>query len=101
MFSTERRERLIASLKKDPVPVTEVFLETVAEVRGDMIMLDLDNRLPKESEQDKTVLNTSASSFNKIIDDSKSDLNKAIDLMETVFALRDKYDSLRFQGVAA
>ena len=57
MFSTERRERLIASLKKDPVPVTEVFLETVAEVEGNMIMLDLDNRLPKESGADKALIN--------------------------------------------
>ena len=100
MFSQERRARLIASLKKDPVPVSEVFLETVAEVRGDMIDLKLENRLPKESEADKIVLNTSALSFNKIIDDSKSDLNKAIDLMETVFALRDKYDALRFGKIA-
>ncbi|MBR5941281.1 MAG: hypothetical protein IKZ88_08480 [Neisseriaceae bacterium] len=101
MFSTERRARLIASLKKDPVPVTEVFLETVAEVRGDMIDLKLENRLPDESEADKTVLNTSALSFNKIIDDNKSDLNQAIDLMETVFSLRDKYDALRFGEVLA
>ena len=101
MFSQEKRARLIASLKKDPVPVTEVFLETVAEVRGDMIDLKLENRLPDESEADKTVLNTSALSFNKIIDDNKSDLNQAIDLMETVFSLRDKYDALRFGEVLA
>ena len=101
MFSTERRERLIACLKKDPVPVTEVFFETVAEVEGDMIDLKLENRLPIESEQDKKMLNNNALSFLAIIKDSKNDLNQAIDLMETVFALRDKYDTLRFGGVLA
>lgn len=101
MFSEEKRERLIASLKKDPVPVTEVFLETVAEVEGDMVMLDLDNRLPKESGADKALINISALSFNEIIDDSESDLNQAIDLMETVFVLRDKYDALRFGKATA
>ncbi|MBO7081997.1 MAG: hypothetical protein IJR44_05675 [Neisseriaceae bacterium] len=102
MFSQERRERLIASLKKDPVPVSEVFFETVAEVEGDMVMLDLDNRLPKESDEDKIVVNKNALSFIEIIKNIETnDLNKAIDLMEEVFALRDKYDSLRFQGVVA
>ena len=101
MFSQERRARLIASLKKDPVPVTEVFFETVAEVEGDMIDLKLENRLPIESEQDKVLLNSNALSFLAIIKDNKSDFNKAIDLMETVFALRDKYDTLRFGEVLA
>lgn len=91
MFSEERRTRLIASLKKDPVPVSEVFFETVADIRADMGTLELRNE--SVDTQDRELLNEMDNLYSTI---HLTDANKAIDIMEVVFALRDKYDALRF-----
>ncbi|MBQ9683332.1 MAG: hypothetical protein IJV35_08715 [Neisseriaceae bacterium] len=95
MFSTERRAKLMSSLQKDPVPVSEVFFETVSEVRGDMIILK--SRHNSQYQQDYDLLNKTAKLYDEY---HLTDLNKAIDAMEVVYDLRDKYDALRFEKVA-
>lgn len=96
MFSPERKMKLAHSLAKDPVPVSEVVYETVSEVRGDMIVLNCFHTGAGKADYD--LLNQT----NLIYDQNHlTDTNKAIDAMEVIFALRDKYHALRFGQVVA
>lgn len=92
MLSAERKARMVQSLKKDYVVLTDIVIEVVADTKADMFILKWENQQPPELEQDKKRLLDLKKSYSSLYEKSPE---KAVDVIEQIYELSKKYDTLR------
>lgn len=92
MLSKERKIQMIESLKQDYVVLTDIMVEVVADTKADMFCLQLENRATAELAEDKKRLLQLDEEYMAYY---KTSPEKAIDCLEKIYELSDKYDKLR------
>lgn len=86
MFTEERKQQMISSLEKDYVILSDVFSETVADVEADMSFTgELNLGEAKKLKELKL----------EYVKNMDSNAQKAVEIIEAVYELRDKYDAAR------
>ena len=86
MFTEERKQQMISSLEKDYVILSDVFSETVADVEADMGFTG--ELILGEAQQ---LINLKL----EYIKNMDNNPQKAVEIIEAVYILRDKYDAAR------
>lgn len=90
-LSEERKQQILASLKKDYVPFSDVFHEICADTFADMLMT---GSLETESgKDDKNKLRHLKHAYFNLVPERYEEV---IPVVEKVLSLQDKYQKLRF-----
>ncbi|MFC0323679.1 hypothetical protein ACFFHT_08970 [Gallibacterium melopsittaci] len=92
MLSTERKAEMIQSLKEDYVVLTDIVCEVVADTKADMLVLKRGKIDLSSLEQDKVLLHKLDQEYLSLCE---KDQVKAVDIIEKIYELSDKYDKLR------
>ncbi len=92
MLSAKRKAEMIQSLKDDYVVLTDIVCEVIADTKADMIVLKRENIHLSDFEQDKYRLHQLDNEYLSLCD---KDQVKAVDVIEQIYELSDKYDKLR------
>ena len=92
MLSLERKAEMIQSLKEDYVVLTDIVCEVVADTKADMLVLQRENMNLPNLEQDRRLLHRLDKEYLLICE---KDQAKAVDIIEKIYELSDKYDKLR------
>ncbi|OOF87947.1 hypothetical protein [Rodentibacter ratti] len=95
MLTKERKAEMVESLKKDYVVLTDIVIEVVADTQADMIALKLANKQPDELLEDKNRLLESKKAYSSLY---KTNQEKAVDMIEKIYELSEKYDKLRMSS---
>lgn len=92
MLSPERKLEMVQSLQDDHVVLTDIICEVVADTKADMIVLKRDNFDIPSLEQDQYLLQQLDNEYLSLCE---KDQVKAVDIIEKIYELSDKYDKLR------
>ncbi|AEC17052.1 hypothetical protein [Gallibacterium anatis] len=92
MLSKERKSQMVESLKKDYVVLTDIVVEVVADTMADMWVLSWEKRQPVELESDQKRLLEIKKAYSDLY---LQDQEKAVDMIEKIYELSDKYSRLR------
>lgn len=92
MLSPERKLEMVQSLQDDHVVLTDIICEVVADTKADMIILKRDNFDIPSLEQDQYLLQQLDNEYLSLCE---KDQVKAVDIIEKIYELSDKYDKLR------
>lgn len=92
MLSPERKLEMVQSLHDDHVVLTDIICEVVADTKADMIVLKRDNFDIPSLEQDQYLLQQLDNEYLSLCE---KDQVKAVDIIEKIYELSDKYDKLR------
>lgn len=92
MLSAERKAEMVQSLKKDYVVLTDIVCEVIADTKADMFRLGQADRPPIDLPQDKERLRKLEQVY---VSSFETDPEKAVDVIEQIYELSKKYDTLR------
>ncbi|WP_386695811.1 hypothetical protein [Lonepinella sp. MS14435] len=92
MLTQERKAQMIESLKKDYVVLTDIVVEVVADTKADMLMIELQAGQTDEMAKDEKRLLDIKKAYSALY---KTNQEKAVDMIEQIYELSDKYDKLR------
>lgn len=90
-LSEERKQQILASLKEDYVPFSDVFHEICADTVADMLMVGALST--EEGRYDKNKLNRLKHSYFNLVPEQYT---KVIPVIEEALSLQAKYQTLRF-----
>ena len=85
---------MVQSLKKDYVVLTDIVIEVVADTKADMFILKWENQQPPELEQERKHLLKLQETYTSLYE---TEPEKAVDVIEQIYALSKKYDKLRVE----
>ena len=92
MLSQMRKAEMVQSLKEDYVVLTDIVCEVIADIQADMLMLKKQKIAMPTLAEDKIILRKLDENYLKF---NKKDPEKAVDIIEQIYELSDKYDKLR------
>lgn len=93
MISEPRKQAIINQLKADPVPITDVVLEVVADAIADMFVLTMEKRDPEELSDDKRRLCELEEEYLRLYTNHPK---QAVAIIQMIFEIGKKYDCIRF-----
>ncbi|AEW76130.1 hypothetical protein [Aggregatibacter actinomycetemcomitans] len=91
MLSIERKKQMVESLKKDYIVLTEIFLEVAADARADIAMLELE-KVIEDASRERLEIRYLEDEYMSFV---HTDPVKAVDTIERLYEIAEKYDSLR------
>ncbi|OOS00701.1 hypothetical protein B0186_05855 [Canicola haemoglobinophilus] len=92
MLSQDQKAEMVQSLKDDYVVLTDIVCEVVADTKADMLVLKRENFDVSILEQDMYRLHQLDNEYLSLCE---KDHVKAVDIIEQIYELSDKYDKLR------
>ncbi|WP_233117642.1 hypothetical protein [Aggregatibacter actinomycetemcomitans] len=92
MLSIERKKQMVESLKKDYIVLTEIFLEVAADARADIAMLELE-KVIEDASRERLEIRYLEDEYMSFV--HTDDPVKAVDTIERLYEIAEKYDSLR------
>ncbi|EHK90183.1 hypothetical protein [Aggregatibacter actinomycetemcomitans] len=92
MLTTERKAQMVESLKKDYVVLTDIVCEVVADIEADMIVLSREKGETEELKKDEMLLHKLDRIYDIYVREAPE---KAVDVIEQIYELSEKYDKLR------
>lgn len=90
-LTEERKQQILASLKEDYVPFSDVFHEICADTVADMLMVGALST--EEGRYDKNKLSRLKHNYFSLVPERYTEV---IPLIEDVLTLQEKYQTLRF-----
>lgn len=94
MLSEKEKSELVQSLKDDYVVLTDTVVEIVGDLKIDMAVLEFEGRALPNQKKDRQKLLKLKSEYSQI---KHLDPVKAVDLVEKIFELAEKYDAIRMR----
>ncbi|MBE2897890.1 hypothetical protein HPC37_03360 [Pasteurellaceae bacterium 20609_3] len=94
MLNSQKKQFLRHSLEQDYVVLTDVVVETVADTKSDMLMLEMSGKRDAIQPQDKQELLALKKAYSNVY---KTNPEQAVNIVERIFELNEKYDKLRMQ----
>lgn len=89
-LSEERKQQILASLKKDYVPFSDVFHEICADTVADMMMVGALNT--EEGKKDRKMISQLENIYFQSLPEK---LDQIMPVIENALSLHDKYQKLR------